>query len=215
MGKRKSLWLALAAIAWIAQTQPGQAACKPPSFTKSERKAIPTKNIDQVLLSKAIVKQTNYFRCKRGLKPVTYDPALRSAAEIHARNMARLEQLSHELPVSGARTVKQRFGTAKVKVKRVRAENIGTEFRMALGSRVFLTDDAKTCRFRYSDSRKPVPQHSYGSLARSMVQRWHESKGHRAIMLNSQVERVGAAARFTPGGSAPCGTYYLSQDFAG
>jgi uncharacterized protein YkwD len=215
VSRKRSLWLALIATAWIAQAHSGLAACKPPSFTNSERKAIPTRNIDQDLLSKAITKQTNYFRCKRGLKPLVYDPALKSAADIHARNMARLEELSHELPVFGARTVKQRFSTAKVKVKRVRAENIGTEFRMVIGSRMFITDDAKACRLRYYDSRKPVPQHSYGSLAQSMVQRWNGSKEHRAIMLNRNIRRVGAAARFTSGGDAPCGTYYLAQDFAG
>lgn len=220
MGRKRSLWLALAATAWIAQAQSGQAqsgqaACQPPSFTKAERKAIPTSNIDQDLLSKAITKQTNYFRCQRGLRPLIHDPALKSAADVHARNMARLNRLSHELPVSGAQTLKQRFGRANVKVKRVRAENIGTEFRMALASRMFLTDDAKTCRFRYFDNRERVPQHSYGSLAQSMVVRWYESKGHRANILNRSVKRMGAAARFTSGGDAPCGTFYLTQAFAG
>lgn len=215
VARKSSLWLALAVTAWIAQAQSGQAACTPPAFTKPERKAIPTRNIDQALLSKAITKQTNYFRCKRGLKPLVYDPALKSAAETHARNMARLQRLSHELPVSGARTVADRFSRARVKVKRVRAENIGTEFRMALGSRMFLTDDTKSCRFRYYDTRKPVPRHSYGSLARSIVRRWYDSSGHRSVMLDRNVRRVGAAARFTSGGKAPCGTYYLAQDFAG
>ena len=215
MNGKKTLWLALTAMAWITQAQPGLAACKAPSFTSAERKAIPTKNINQDLLGKAIAKQTNYLRCKSGLRPLTYDPALRSAADIHARNMARLEKLSHELPVSGARTVKQRFSTAKVKVKRVRAENIGTEFRMVIGSRMFITDDAKSCRLRYYDSREPVPQHSYGSLAQSMVQRWHGSKQHRSVMMDRNIRRMGAAARFTSGGEAPCGTYYLAQDFAG
>lgn len=202
-------------MAWIAQAQSGQAACEPPAFTKPERKAIPTSNIDQDLLSKAIAKQTNYFRCKRGLHALVHDPALKSAADIHARNMAKMNELSHELPVFGARTLKQRFRTANVKVKRVRAENIGTEFRMALSSRMFLTDDLKTCRFRYFESRQPVPQHSYGSLARSIVERWYASKYHRDNMLNRSIKRVGAAARFTSSGDAPCGTYYLSQDFAG
>lgn len=215
MSGKRLFWLALATMAWITQAQSLEAACQPPSFTKAERKPIPTSNIDQDLLSKAITKQTNYFRCKRGLGPLGHDPALKSAADVHARNMARLNRLSHDLPVSGARTLKQRFGTANVKVKRVRAENIGTEFRMVLGSRMFLTDDAKTCRFRYFDNRQPVPQHSYGSLAQSIVVRWYESKGHRANMLNRSVSRMGAAARFTSGGDAPCGTYYLSQAFAG
>lgn len=213
-GKR-SLWLALIATAWVAQAQSGQTACAPPSFNKSEREAVPTKNINQDLLSKAITKQTNYFRCKRGLKPLTYDPALKSAADIHARNMAKLGQLSHELPVSGARTMKQRFSTAKVRVKRVRAENIGTEFRMVIGARMFITDDAKSCRLRYFDTRQPVPQHSYGSMAQSIVQRWNDSDKHRANMMNRSIKRIGAAARFTSGGDAPCGTYYLAQEFAG
>lgn len=215
MSGKKSWWLALIATAWVAQAQSGLAACVPPTFTKSELKAVPTKNINQDLLSKAITKQTNYFRCKNGLKPLAYDPALKSAADIHARNMAKLGELSHELPVFGARTVKQRFGKAKVKVKRVRAENIGTEFRMAIGSRMFITDDLKSCRLRYFDTRKPVPQHSYGSLAESMVERWHKSDKHRANMMNREIKRIGAAARFTHRGGAPCGTYYLAQEFAG
>lgn len=207
--------LAVVAVAWIGLPQAGLAGCKPPKLTEAERKPVPTTNIDQALLSRAITKQTNYFRCKRGLKPLDYDPDLKSAAEIHARNMAKLNKLSHVLPVSGAKTMKQRFKTANVMVKKIFAENIGTEFRMALDMRVFLTDDAANCRLRFQDTRQPVPHHSYGSLAQSMVERWYNSKKHRANMLNTKINRVGAAARFTSRGPAPCGTYYLTQNFAG
>jgi uncharacterized protein YkwD len=211
----KKQWLAIATITWIVQAGMAQAACSPPTFSTAERKPIPTRNINQSVLSKAITKQTNYYRCKRGLPALRHDNSLRKAAGIHARNMARLQRMSHVLPVNGSQTMKQRFSAANVRVKKVRAENIAVEYRLAFGTGVFLIHDAGRCQFTYRASGKPIPQHSYGSLARSVVQRWYDSKGHRANILNRHATRVGSAAWFSTEGSAPCGSYYISQDFAG
>ena len=134
---------------------------------------------------------------------------------MHSRNMAKMKSLKHQLPVYGKRTVGDRFRAAKVQVKRVRAENIATNFRLAFGTRLFLTDDASTCRFRYNDTRKRVPVHSYGRLAQSVVKRWWSSPTHRSNMTHNYVRRIGSAAEFTIDNSAPCGTYYLTQSLAG
>ena len=167
------------------------------------------------MLSKAIAEQTNYYRCAHGLRPLSFDPNLKIAAEIHAGNMAHLNTLGHVLPVSGYRNMAQRFRAANVQVSRIRAENVGTEYRLAFGTGAFLVKDAKLCSFTYRASRKPIPRHSYGSLAQSIVKRWWDSYGHRRNILDRRVKRIGAAAKFVNGGDAPCGTYYLAQNFAG
>jgi uncharacterized protein YkwD len=191
------------------------AACARPNFSSAELKAIPTSGINQRVLSRAITKETNYYRCKRGMGPLANDNRLVSAAQTHSRNMARLKKLSHVLPISGSKTLKQRFVRADVVVKKVRAENIGTEYRLKFGTGVFIINDRQNCRFTYRASRKPIPQHSYASLAHSVVKRWWESKSHRKNILNRHVKRVGSAAQFTSAGIAPCGTYYVTQDLAG
>lgn len=215
MRRTIALWGALTVSVMFLQAHAGHAACTQPSFTAAEKKAIPTRNINQAVLSRAIMKQTNYYRCRRGLAPLKYDVRLKRVAEIQARNMARLKTMSHVLPVRGTGELTGRFEAADVRVKHIRAENISTEYRLAFGTGVYLIDDAPNCRFTYRASGQPIPPHSYGSLARSVVKRWWGSSGHRANMLNRQVERMGAAARFANDGQAPCGTYYVSQDFAG
>lgn len=206
---------ALVSITLISRPNPAQAGCAPPIYSADERRLVPTENIDQVLLSKAIAEQTNYYRCVNGLKPLAFDPNLKIAAEIHAQNMANLNRLGHVLPVSGYRNMEQRFRAANVQVSRIRAENVGTEYRLAFGTGAFLVKDAKHCAFTYRASRKPIPRHSYGSLAQSIVKRWWDSYGHRRNILDRRVKRIGAAAKFVNGGDAPCGTYYLAQNFAG
>lgn len=190
-------------------------ACARPNFSSSELKAVPTSKINQRLLSQAITKETNYYRCTRGMRPLSNDTKLVAAARSHSRNMARMENLSHVLPISGSRTMKQRFERANVTVKKVRAENIGTEYRLVFGTGVFLINDRKTCNFSYRATRERIPQHSYATLARSVVKRWWESKSHRQNILNRHVKRIGSAAEFTTRGNAPCGTYYVTQDLAG
>lgn len=215
MRARKTLLVALAATAFIVQAQASRADCTPPIPTAEERRAIPTTNINQAILSNAIVKQTNYYRCLRGLRALEPDPNLIAAAEIHAGNMARLNRLSHTLPISGARNLKDRFRAAGVDVTRMRAENVGTEYRMVFGLAPFLIRDADRCQFAYLATQQPIPAHTYGSLAQSLVKNLWESPSHRRNILNRQVDRIGAAADFTTSGRAPCGTYFVSQNFAG
>ena len=215
MTVRKTLLVALAATAFIVQAQESRADCATPTPTAAERRPIPKTDINQAVLSNAIAKQTNYYRCLRGLKALSPDPKLIVAAEIHAGNMARLNRLSHTLPISGARNLKDRFRAAGVDVARMRAENVGTEYRMVFGLAPFLVRNADRCQFAYVATQQPIPAHTYGSLAQSLVKNLWESPSHRRNILNRQVDRIGAAADFSASGRAPCGTYYVSQNFAG
>lgn len=189
---RSSIIIATVAIAGILTLQSTASwACSRPNFTSAERQILPTTRINQRLLSQAITKETNYYRCTRNMRALANDSSLIAAARIHSRNMARRNELSHVLPVSGSQTMKQRFERSNVVVKKVRAENIGTEYRLDFGTGVFLINDRKNCRFTYRATRQPIPQHTYASLAQNVVKRWWESKGHRVNILNRHVKRVG------------------------
>ncbi len=193
----------------------GWASCTKPQLSPREYLKVPIRNIDQEMLGRSITKFTNYFRCQHGRKPLVYDRSLTNSAKLQAANMARLRNLSHKLPVPGQWTVGDRFRIARVKAKNYRAENIAEEFRMAFSNRRFLTEDSSACRFRYMKNHQIVPINSYGTLAERVVENWAGSPGHRALMLSDIVDRIGAAAAFTLKGRAPCGTYYLAQNFAG
>jgi len=60
-----------------------------------------------------IVDATNAARAEHGLLPLEVDIKLCTAAGEHARNMAGRNRLSHELPISGARTLIQRVGSVQ------------------------------------------------------------------------------------------------------
>ena len=64
--------------------------------------------LDSTDLTEEIVKLTNLARAKRGLAPLTLNPALAQAASDHARQMLELNYFSHISPVSGQRTTRQR-----------------------------------------------------------------------------------------------------------
>ena len=60
---------------------------------------------------------------------------------------------------------------------------------------------------------RPVPVHTYGSLAQQVVSRWLASPKHRASLLSPKFERLGSGVGIDPKGPA-CGDLYLVQDFA-
>jgi uncharacterized protein YkwD len=55
-----------------------------------------------------IFEQVNAERRKRGLNELVLVPLLKRAADVQATNMVERQRMSHELPVSGQRTVQDR-----------------------------------------------------------------------------------------------------------
>ena len=169
------------------------------------------KSLDQALFNEAVLFYSNAARRQHGRAPLSPDPALARAAADHAANMARLRTHSHELPVRGQSKLKQRMARQSVSY-RLAAENIAMDkvYRL-LGRPISMKSSG--CNFLYGDTMRPVPVHTYGSLAQQVVSRWLASPKHRASLLSPKFERLGSGVGIDPKGPA-CGDLYLVQDFA-
>ncbi len=171
-----------------------------------------SRKINQRLLDRAILSEVNYERCRAGLSPVRSEPRLIKAAAGHSAWMAKARRVSHKSTVSGRQTVRARIKRTGIKI-RTGAENIGMVHRFKVDNVNFLIRNASSCQFA-THGGQPIPQHSYASLARTIVKFWMNSHGHRANILNRQVRMMGTAAALDKSAEY-CGTYYITQDFAG
>lgn len=211
MGMRgRRIRLALAVAVAVASTASG-------GLRASERlpdrwaAAVAPKRPDPQLFAEAVRYYSNAARRARGLAPLAEDPALTGAATLHARNMARLQTHSHELPVAGQRTLGDRLHRQGATFHRA-GENIARDKLFRLLGRPISTK-SRDCAFIYGDTQERVPVHTYGSLAQQTVARWLASPKHRASLLSRDFRRIGSGVGVDPNGPG-CGDLYLVQTFA-
>lgn len=126
---------------------------------------------DARLLNAAIFYETNRQRSLYGMAEFKYHQNLEVCAQSHSEDMANWDFFSHESPVSGKRTMTDRMSQVGF-VNLWMAENIS-----------------------YHD----VSNRTYSDLAKSIVDSWMNSPGHRANILNERYRYLGA-------GTAKC--YY-------
>lgn len=172
----------------------------------------PGGRIEQALADAAILAEVNYHRCQAGLRPLEGAAALRKVAGIHADWMARAQTLSHRSKVSGQTTPAARLRASGLRF-RAGSENVGVIPRFQFGGRQFRIADPAACGFVTRDGQRIAP-HSYASLARTIVDLWMGSSGHRRNILDRKVLLVGSAVGFDPK-AKHCGRFFVSQSFAG
>jgi len=119
---------------------------------------------DARLLNAAIFYETNRQRSLYGMAEFKYHQNLEVCAQSHSEDMANWDFFSHESPVSGKRTMTDRMSQVGF-VKLWMAENIS-----------------------YHD----VSNRTYSDLAKSIVDSWMNSPGHRANILNERYRYLGA-----------------------
>ncbi len=188
-------------------------ACSRNVSSEAARTVVPSKNINQSLLSQAIRTEVNFHRCRAGLQGVSLASGqLRKQATRHSGWMAKSQQLTHRSNVSGSATLKQRFQNAGV-TYRAGSENIGMVHRYRIDNRRFNIVDSSACKFAAKDGT-PLPAHSYASLARHIVNLWMDSPGHRKNILDRKVNRMTTGVAFDPK-SKYCGRFWVTQNFVG
>ena len=184
-------------------------ACDAPNLGGKFLQTIPAKP-DQKLFSEAIVRTTNYERCKIGKAKLGTHASLRKAALIHSRNMAKTKKFSHTSRAGNARTLKDRAKLASLRWRWI-GENIALQYRYQFGNQVpFKIVDAAACQFINSKTGKPIQAHSYASLAQSVTAQWMASKGHRENIQSRYAGRVGASV-VVDGSAKNCGQLYVTQ----
>lgn len=188
-------------------------ACSRSVSKQAASTVVPSKSIDQSLLDSAIRVEVNFHRCRAGLGKVgDVGTNLSNQAQKHSQWMAKTQQLTHRSTVAGAATLRDRFKRAGVQF-RTGSENIGMVHRYQIDNRRFKILDSGNCKFATYEG-KPLPAHSYASLARHAVSLWMNSPGHRRNILDKSVRKVETAVAFDPNAQY-CGRFWLTQNFVG
>lgn len=163
-------------------------------------------------MSKAILTEVNYVRCRKGLPSLSLAPGkLTRVAEGHSAWMAATGQMSHQGGTRTGRTLTDRVRRAGLSPDTY-AENLAYLPRYRFGGSRFRVSDRSTCTFESLDGRA-ISAHSYQSLARTVVDMWMDSPGHRRNLLSPTQREMVAAARLSP--DDYCGRFYVTQIFTG
>ncbi len=171
----------------------------PDQFAQSEpaRRELPWENVDDRLLSAAILHETNRFRVEHKMPPLRHMPKLDDAAAMHAGDMSAGGWFAHENP----HDPKKRLVFDRVKLLGLNPMFVGENIIMEYGIRyeprrkVFeITRNGKP-GLSYEPDGPPIPRHTYGSFAKQVVRRWYESPAHKENILSPHARFLGSAAR--------------------
>ena len=188
-------------------------ACSRNVSAKAAKTVVPSSRVNQALIDDAIRAEVNFHRCRAGLRPLAdAGNSLANQAKKHSTWMARTQQLTHRSTVAGSATLKQRLRKSGLKF-RTGAENIGMVHRYQIDNQRFKIANSNACQFT-STRGKPLPAHSYASLARHAVNLWMKSPGHRKNILNPKVTKMSSGVAFDPKARF-CGRFWLTQNFIG
>lgn len=191
-----------------------KAACKAATTADPALNApIDRHGMDQWLLDAAVRSAVNDRRCKRGLAPLTEDPALARAASLHSGDMVVHGFFGHTSPVAGRATPADRLALTGTGYTRL-AENIATLSVYDFEDRHFILRDAATCDFAFARGGPAIRPRTYAGAAEALVDAWMDSAGHRRNILHPEMTRVGTGAAVKPD-PAVCGELVVVQDFAG
>ena len=202
----------LAFVCLVFAPVAGHAACARPSYDGAYLKAIPTSAMNQDLFSEALTREANFVRCKAGLKTLETVKPLTSLAAGHSGWMARATKLSHTSTQPGKQRFAPRMRSSGLRFSTA-AENIAAFDRFQFPTGQFKISNASACRFAFQNG-KPIPVHSYASLANSVVTGWMKSPGHKRNLMNRRMKLSGGGIGFDAK-SPYCGRYYITQDYLG
>ena len=213
LGMKSTIAAVAAGIVLVFASAMEAEACARNVSAKAAQTVVPSTRINQSLLDDAIRAEVNFHRCHAGLKTMAdAGGGLASQAKKHSSWMARTQQLTHRSKVAGSSTLKQRLKKSGVKF-RTSAENIGMVHRYRIDNQRFKIVSSNACQFT-TRGGKPLPAHSYASLARHAVNLWMNSPGHRKNILNRKVTKISTGVAFDPKAKY-CGRFWLTQNFLG
>lgn len=183
-----------------------------PGYSAKFNAAIPAKP-DQKLFSEAVLMATNYEHCKVGKKKLSTHATLHKAALIHSRNMKKTKVFMHVSRTGNARTLKDRAKLTNLKWRWI-AENIALQNRYQFQNGVqFRIVNQAARRFATGTTGKPIPAHSYASLAQSVTAQWMASKGHRQNIQSRYAGRMAATLVYDES-ATNCGKFHITQVFS-
>ena len=173
---------------------------------------VPLGKMRAPLLAEAVKIETNTARAAHGLPPLALDGHLSRAATLHTDRMVADSFFAHQDPYrSDLRTPTDRARAVGIVNPNI-AENIITEMAMEYesGESVYAIDP-RAGLFSRSPNGSPLPRHTYRSIAKSMVDRWMDSPGHRANILAPGAIQMGIGSTFYTANGFP--SFVVAQEF--
>jgi uncharacterized protein YkwD len=147
--------------------------------------------INYQLLHAAIFYETNRERENNGFQLLKFHQSLEASAFDHAKDMKTYDFFSHTSVVQGKESVGERINQAGFTWSWC-GENIAISFGISYeAGRGVYTPDQNDGYFSYNYKGDPIPPHTYISFAKSIVNQWMNSPGHRANILNPNFEYLG------------------------
>jgi len=177
-------------VNWFAMTADQFAKCDAANLP------MPWENHDPVLLSVAILHETNRHRIENKLQALRYMPKLDEAALMHATDMSNGHYFSHVNENDPQkREVIDRVKLLKLSPMFV-GENIIMEYGIRYQVRRKVYDVVKSGQrgVSYEPNGPAIPPRTYLEFARNVCQRWMDSPTHRQNMLTPHARFLGAAA---------------------
>ncbi|MCH7756948.1 MAG: CAP domain-containing protein [Thaumarchaeota archaeon] len=157
--------------------------------------------IDKTELERLVHQLTNQYRTENGLSPLLWDIELSNVAKSHSQDMASRNYFSHETPEGTnptGRGTSQGYKCEKIIGNILYlgiAENI---FQNNLAFRVWYTDDIPTS----------YEWNSQDEIAKTTVDGWMDSPGHRKNILTKTFDREGIGVEITTDDKV-----YITQNF--
>ncbi len=170
------------------KTKPETTAPIPPTEKRINRSTagadqkINYTSINVSLIETLIHEEINKARSANGLPPLAYDNTLRKAAEDQNTYCLVQTDLTHYQNTPGKKTIKDRV------------EFYGNGYTMMAENLIYEGFTVRRTNGVISDILTPT----YRDLAKTMVINWMNSPGHRANILEKDLERVGTAAAYNP-----------------
>ncbi|HEX8371928.1 MAG TPA: CAP domain-containing protein [Chthoniobacterales bacterium] len=143
------------------------------------------KPLNQALLSRLVLEETNRYRASQGRGPVTAAASLTTAAQDHATAMAVDKFFAHKNPHDREqRTLGDRMQRVGLR-SRICAENIALTY----------AEWDKTGR---TATVPKAAEYTYRALAKSVMQQWIKSPGHRKNLLGKPYSQMGIGFATAP-----------------
>lgn len=192
--------LALSGASWTAACQPAPESLRagsPSEFEELEaaRQTVELEAVDYGLLAEAVFHETNVRRAENGADSLVHMVALDRAACGHAEAMVELDFFSHRHPSDeDLATPAKRVRAQGLQFAFV-AENIGQVFalRYQAGEPVHVRSEGERTVFSREPGGEPLEPRSYLATARTLLDSWMGSEGHRANILSQEPERFGSS----------------------
>jgi uncharacterized protein YkwD len=211
----KGLMAAVASLCFLLFTDPALSAPPAADALYSEqswktfaqlsqaRAPIVFERVDLNLLSAAIFHETNRQRANQKLSPLAFDSAARRAANLQAQIMAKTGDVSHENPGHPQYETLSKRLTSVGLAPRFAAENLAYTFAVQYrsGDRVYVREENGHKIFSHKPDGPPLASHTYISFAKSVVDQWMNSPGHRQNLLHREPTFLGVGCRPATGES--------------